>query len=87
MPVTNNSAGLKQRRRWSIEADQKNNHCGSHDRRGRVHHNTDRAVAGVAVYRMNVRHLHQSEDGQQGQAQERRPSKSARRLAVTRSRL
>jgi len=52
-----------------------------------VHHDTNWAVVGIAIECVDVRHLYQSEENQQGQTQRGSPSKSPWRLAATGSRL
>jgi hypothetical protein len=76
MPVSGDCANFKERRRRSSDPDQ-NNHD-QHDNEGynRVHHHAQRAMVGIAVGRMDVRHLDHDQKGQQDQAHHSRHSKS-----------
>jgi hypothetical protein len=68
MPVTDNCAGLGNRRRAS-HSDQYHRDRHHRNRRSRVHRNAQRAMVRIALQRMHVRHLGHGQQRQQGQAQ------------------
>jgi hypothetical protein len=68
MPVANDRARLGNRR-WVPDSDQDD--CCRHyrDRRSRVHRDAQRAMVGILVQRVYVRHLDHGQYCQQGQTQ------------------
>jgi hypothetical protein len=67
--MADNRARLNQRRGGS-DSDQDDRGRHHRNRRRRVHGNAQRAVAGIGVERMVMRHLGHSEQRQQGQTQQ-----------------
>ena len=76
MPVANHRSRLKHRH---LGLDLHQHHCGSrnHDRRSRVHHDAQRAVVGIALQRMHVRHLRHSQQRHQDETHNRHRRQSA----------
>jgi len=67
MPVAGDGARFDNRR-WRPHTDQ-NDRCRHHrNRRRRVHCDAQRAMVGIALQGMHVRHLDQDQKHQQGQA-------------------
>jgi hypothetical protein len=68
MPVTSDTANLKQRRRSGADLDQKKR--SDHDQQGhnRVDHDAQLAVFGIGADGMHMRHLNHGQKRQQDQA-------------------
>ena len=71
MPVADSRARLKNRRR-SLNLHQHHHGNRNRDGRRRVHHDAQRAVVGIALQRMHVRHLHHGQQRHQEKAHHRR---------------
>jgi hypothetical protein len=67
MPVADIRARLNNRR-GSSHFDQDNRSRHHRNRRSRVHRDAQRAMVGIPVQRMHVRHLDHGQQRQQGQA-------------------
>lgn len=67
MPVSDNSLWLKNRG-GGLDLYQQDHRGYDRNRRRRMHGNAERAVVGIAVKRMHVRHLHHGKQRQQDQA-------------------
>jgi hypothetical protein len=78
-PIPDGRAGLDERR-GGHSADQDNDRRNHRNRRGRMHRDAQLAMVGIAIGRMDVRHLNDGEERQQDQAQESHSSESARLL-------
>ncbi len=78
MPVPGGRANFDYRRRRRCEANQDNRDQLDHDGHDRVHDGAQGAVVGIAVGRMNVRHLDYEQKRKQNQAYHRRYPESAR---------
>jgi hypothetical protein len=76
MPVADNRARLGNRC-GTPHSDQDNRSRHHRNRRSRVHRNAQRAMVGVALQWMHVRHLDHGQKRQQGQAQNSGCSESA----------
>jgi len=67
MPVTRNRLRLKGGDA-ALHMHQHHDGCGNRNRRRRMHHDAERAVVGIRVYLVDVRHLNHGKQGQQEQA-------------------
>ena len=67
MPIAGDRARLKNRRS-GLDLNQNDNCRRQGNRRGSVQQNTKRAVVGIGIYRMHVRHLDYGQQRQQDQA-------------------
>lgn len=69
MPVPDDRTRLSNRF-WGSDSDQDHDGRGNRNRRRGVHRNAQRAMVGIVVQRMNVRHLDQGHHRQQRQTQQ-----------------
>jgi hypothetical protein len=76
MPVANHRARFGERR---LASDTNQDDCGrgNRNRHRRMHGNAQRAVVGVALQRVHMRHLDDGEQSQQGQTHEHGRAESA----------
>jgi hypothetical protein len=67
MPIPRDRSRFKNRRS-RLYLNQNDNRRGQDDRRGRLQQNAKRAVVGIGVHRMHVRHLNYGKQRQQDEA-------------------
>jgi hypothetical protein len=68
MPIGQDCRANRLNRSRSADPDQDNHHGGHRDGRGRVHDDAQRAVIGVGVEGVDVRHLHHGQKREQDEA-------------------
>ncbi len=76
MPVANHRTRLIHRRR-SLYLSQHHHGSRNRDRRSRMHHDAQRAMVGIALQHMRVRHLHHGQQRHQEKTNHRRRRQSA----------
>jgi hypothetical protein len=81
MPVTGDCVRFKYRGR-TLDLDQHHHGSGHRNGRRRMHRNAQRAMVGIGVYRVDVRHLDYSQQAQQDKTHHGHQRQSTRLCAA-----